>query len=137
MQTTFKNPSTQHVRTATGLILKMLSEGAGPVAEWLSSCVPLRWPRVCQFKSWVRTWHHSSGHAGGASHMPQLEGPTTKNTWLRIGGLWREKGKIKKNFLNDKWKRRKNTPKMYIISQTLLTEKRGDIYTMLLHILQA
>ena len=27
--------------------------------------------------------------------MPQLEGPTTKNTQLCTGGLWGEKGKIK------------------------------------------
>ena len=27
--------------------------------------------------------------------MPQLEGPTTKNTQLCTGGLWGEKGKVK------------------------------------------
>ena len=27
--------------------------------------------------------------------MPQLEGPTTKNTQLCTGGLWGEKAKIK------------------------------------------
>ena len=27
--------------------------------------------------------------------MPQLEVPTTKNTQLRTGGLWGEKGKVK------------------------------------------
>ena len=32
----------------------------------------------CWFRSWVWTWHCSSGHAEVASHMPQLEGPTTK-----------------------------------------------------------
>ena len=37
----------------------------------------------------------SSSHAGTASHMPQLEGPTTKNTQLCTGGLWGAKGKIK------------------------------------------
>ena len=30
-----------------------------------------------------------------ASHMPQLEGPTTKNIQLCTGGLWGAKGKIK------------------------------------------
>ena len=30
--------------------------GAGPVVRWLSSHVLLRWPRVCQFGSWVWTY---------------------------------------------------------------------------------
>ena len=38
---------------------------------------------------------HPSGHAEVASHMPQLEGPTTKNTQLCSRGLWGEKGKTK------------------------------------------
>ena len=53
-------------------------------AQCFTSSNPGRW-----------TWHHSSGHAEVASHMPQLEGPTTKNTQLCTGGLWGEKGKIK------------------------------------------
>ena len=48
-----------------------------------------------QFESWARTWHCSSDHAEAASHMPQLEEPTTKNTQLCTGGLWGEKGKNK------------------------------------------
>ena len=32
--------------------------------------------------------------------MPQLEGPTTKNTQLCTGGLWEKKGKIKINKIN-------------------------------------
>ena len=47
------------------------------------------------FESWARTWHCSSDHAEAASHMPQLEEPTTKNTQLCTGGLWGEKGKNK------------------------------------------
>ena len=27
-------------------LFKEIMAGAGPVAEWLSSCAPLRWPRV-------------------------------------------------------------------------------------------
>ena len=34
------------------------------------------------------TWHSSSSHAEAVSHIPQLEGPTTKNTQLCTGGLW-------------------------------------------------
>ena len=52
-------------------------------------------PVFHQFESWARTWHHSSSHAAAASHMPQLEGPTTKNTQLCTGDLWGEKGKNK------------------------------------------
>src|SRR3712207_2257547 len=51
-----------------------------------------------QFESWARTWHCSSDHAEAASHMPQLEEPTTKNAQLCTGGLWGEKGKNKKIF---------------------------------------
>src|SRR3712207_7030011 len=41
------------------------------------------------------TLFRSSDHAEAASHMPQLEEPTTKNTQLCTGGLWGEKGKNK------------------------------------------
>ena len=36
---------------------------AGPVAQRLSSHVPLRWPGVHWFRSWVWTWHHLASHA--------------------------------------------------------------------------
>ena len=54
--------------------------GAGPVTEWLSSraLVKFSGPGFHGFGSWVWTWHRSSGHAEAASHMPQLEGPTTE-----------------------------------------------------------
>ena len=52
-------------------------------------------PGFCRFGSWARTWHHLSGHAEVASHVPQLEGSTTKNIQLCTGGVWGEKGKIK------------------------------------------
>ena len=53
------------------------------LAPWL-----FRWS-----ESWALTWHCSSNHTEAASHMPQLEGPTTKNILLCTGGLWGEKGK--------------------------------------------
>ena len=68
---------------------KISAGGAGPVPQRLSSHVPLlNGPGFRQFESWVRTWHRLSSHAEAASHMPQLEGPTTKNTQLCTGGLW-------------------------------------------------
>ena len=72
-----------------------LAMGTGPVAMWLSLNALLCWPKVWLFKSRAQTWHRSSGHAEEASHMPQLEGPTTKNAQLCTGGLWGAKGKIK------------------------------------------
>uniref|UniRef100_A0A9L0SF63 Uncharacterized protein n=1 Tax=Equus caballus TaxID=9796 RepID=A0A9L0SF63_HORSE len=57
------------------------STAGGPVFHW--------------FESWAQTWHCSSNHAEAASHMPQLEGPTTKNIQLCTGVLWGEKGKNK------------------------------------------
>ena len=74
---------------------KKKNRGAGPMAKWLSSRTLLRGPGFHEFKSWAQTWHRSSGHTEEASHMPQLEGLTTKNAQLCTGGLWGEKGKIK------------------------------------------
>ena len=65
----------------------------GPVVRFVSSAAGS--PVFHQFESWVRTWHRSLSHAGAASHMPQLEGPTTKNIQLCDGELWGEKGKKK------------------------------------------
>ena len=67
-----------------GRVVKSVrSTAGGPVFRW--------------FESWARTWHCSSNHAEAASHMLQLEGPTTKNIQLCTGGLWGEKGKKFKN----------------------------------------
>ena len=61
------------------------------------SCYAAGGPVFRQFQSWVRTWHCSSNNAEAASHMSQLERPTTKNIQLCAGGRWGEKGKeIKK-----------------------------------------
>ena len=73
--------------------LKMKFPGAGPMAQWLSSPALLWGVQGFTSSDWVRTWHHSSSHAAGASHMPQPEGPTTKNIQLCTGGLWGEKRK--------------------------------------------
>ena len=49
----------------------------GP-APWPSGWIhPLRCGSP-GFRSWVQTWHRSSGHVEVASHIPQLEGPATK-----------------------------------------------------------
>ena len=63
------------------------------MAEWLSSCTPLQRPR---FGSWAQTWYCSLGHVEAASHMPQLEGPTTKIYNYVLGVFGEKKAGIKK-----------------------------------------
>ena len=80
--------------------------GAGPVAEWLSLRALLQQPRVSPVQILAWTWYYSSGHAEAASHMPQLEGPTTKNTQLCTWGALGEKRKNKKKFFKkERWRR--------------------------------
>ena len=51
-------------------ILKKRCLGTGPVAQWLSLHVSLRWPGVRRFGSWVRTWHCFASHAvAGVPHI--------------------------------------------------------------------
>ena len=46
--------------------------GAGPVAQWLSSHVPLQWPGVHWFGSRVPTWHCLASYAvAGVPHIKQ------------------------------------------------------------------
>ena len=45
------------------------------------------------FGSWARTWYCSLGHVEAASHMPQLEGPTTKIYNYVLGGFGEKKQK--------------------------------------------
>ena len=74
---------------------KFRNQGAGPGAEWLSSCAPLRRPGVRWFGSWGRTWHCSSRHAEAASHMPQPEGPQLQYTTMYWGASGRRRKKIR------------------------------------------
>ena len=53
-------------------------------------------PGFHRFGSWVQTWHHSSGHVEVASHMPQLEGPTTKVSNYVLGGFGEKKQEKKR-----------------------------------------
>ena len=65
---------------------------------------PSPWPcgEVCAlrfggpgFGSWARTWHPSLGHVEVASHMPLLEGPTTKIYNYVLGGFGEKKSRKK------------------------------------------
>ena len=73
------------------LTRKRSKEGPALWAEWLSSWLHFSGPGFCQFGSWARIRHCSSGHVEVASHMPQLEGPTTKiYTTMYWGDLGRK-----------------------------------------------
>ena len=64
------------------------------MAEWLSSRAPLQAAQC--FVGLITGCGHGTAHlhqAEAVSHMPQLEGHTTKNIQLRTGGLWGEKVK--------------------------------------------
>ena len=67
---------------------------AGPVAQQLSSHVPLQRPGVHRFGSRVRTWHRLASHAVvGVPHIKQRKmgmdvssGPAFLSKKRRIGG---------------------------------------------------
>ena len=64
------------------------------MAEWLISHAPLQVAQ-CFVGSNPGRGHGTAhqNHDEAVSHMPQVEGPTTKNIQLCTRGLWGEKGK--------------------------------------------
>ena len=85
----FKFKSTAERGWPCGRVVKLARSAAGgPVFRW--------------FDSWAQRWHCSSSHAEAASHMPQLEGPTTKNIQLCPGGFGEKKEKNKIFFFKKK-----------------------------------
>ena len=63
------------------------------MAEWLSSGALLQQLEFHWLGSWAQTQHCSSGHAEAVSHMPQLEGPTTKIYNYVLGSFGEKKEK--------------------------------------------
>ena len=49
------------------------------------------------FRSWARTWHHSSSHGEVAFHIAQLEGPATRIYNCILGSFGEKKKKKKKD----------------------------------------
>ena len=49
-----------------------------------------------QFRTWGWAWHRPPGHAEVASHIAELEGPTTRIYNYVLGGLWEKKKKKKR-----------------------------------------
>ena len=79
----------------TMIIVLALKQLKGP-ALWPSGYIrTLRFggPVFHQFGSGARTWHRSSGHVEAASHMAQLEEPTTKIYNYVLGGFLGNKQK--------------------------------------------
>ena len=80
----------ENLQIKIAFLRKNMYEWAGPVAKWLSSWAPLRWPRISLVRilgtdmAWLikPCW----------GRVPY---PTTKNTQLCTGGLWGEKEKKK------------------------------------------
>ena len=75
------------------LTQKFIFLGLGPWPNGYVRALGCGGPGFHWFESWEQTWHRLSGHAEVAPHMPQLEGPTAKNTQLCTGGLWEKKEK--------------------------------------------
>ena len=57
-------------------------------------------PGFRRFRSWVRTWHRSSGHTEVVSHTAQPEAPTTRIYNYVLGRLWGEEEKKRKKIGN-------------------------------------
>ena len=74
------------------------AHGASPVAQWLSSCVPLQRPRVLPV--WILGADIAPliSHTEVASHVPQLEGPTTKIYNYVLEGFGEEYAERKKKW---------------------------------------
>ena len=53
-------------------------------------------PGFRRFGCWEQTWDRLSGHVEEASHMPQLEGPTTNKIYNYVPGGFGEKKAEKK-----------------------------------------
>ena len=70
------------------------------MAEWLSLCTPLGWPRVSLVWILVADMAPLLGHVEAASHMRQLEGPTIKIYNYLLGGFGEKKQKKKPIAIN-------------------------------------
>ena len=87
------------------------------MAKWLGLRALLRWRRVSPVRILGTDMAPLIKPAKVASHMPQLEGPTTKNTQLCTRGLWeKRKEKIFK-------KKRIYSKILHVSSKTMKKQK--------------
>ena len=80
----------------TGICTKEIIRGLALRLSGYVHALRFGGPGFHQFGSWARTWQRSSGHTEVASHMPQLEGPTTKIYSYVQGGFGEKKQEKKK-----------------------------------------
>ena len=69
--------------------------GAGPAAEWLSSCALLRWPRVLPVQILGANMASLVRPCGGGVPHGTTRGTYNYNVQLCTGGLWGEEGEKK------------------------------------------
>ena len=67
--------------------------GAGPLAEWLSSCAPRRRPRILQVRILGAGLAPIIKPCWGGVHIVQPEGPTTRIYNHLLGGFGEKKKK--------------------------------------------
>ena len=85
------------------------------MVEWLSSCTLLPRPRVSPVQIPGADMAPLIKPCEAASHMPQLEGPTTKNTQLCTRGFGRKrKNKIFKMKMEEQRVKALDTKNCYI-----------------------
>ena len=79
-------------------------------------------------KRWARAWHHSLGYVEVVSHVPQLEGPTTRIYNYVLGGFGEEKKIRKKIGARDKlhYKGTSIESTVDFSTETVETRKHGD-----------
>src|SRR3712207_8378015 len=82
-------------------------------------------PYTTLFRS-AWTWHHSLGHVEAASHMPQLEGPTTKIHNYVLGGFGeKETGKKKRLATRSEEHTSELQSRQYLVCRLLLEKKKN------------
>ena len=105
------------VSNYTYMLFVKFIPGAGPVAKWLHSRVPLWVPGFRQFGSWARTWHHLS-RAEIVSHIAQPEGTTRIHKYV-LGGF----GEMKK-------KEEKEKDRQEMLAQVPISKKKKNPLTL-------
>lgn len=73
--------------------IKISMEGASTVTQWLGLRPSLQWPGVPGWDKGCRSEHHSSSHAVTASHIDELETPTTRICNYLLGHWGERKAK--------------------------------------------
>lgn len=84
----------QHVNKLT-IGSSEITLGGRPCGRVVKLVLSFSGPGFRQFRSWVQTWYHASGHAEAASHRAQREGPATRVYSYVVGGFGGKKRREK------------------------------------------